>query len=829
MIGSRVETLDSPQPSKAFHDEVAAIEAPVSVVAVRSIVAIVTVLSLLAIAGWITREERLTDWLQPYESMRASTAVAVILLAFALLFSLPSPVSFARRWVGISFAVLGAVLGLVKYAGVGAALDELFFKSAFVNPMAASTTRFGALGLTLLGLSIGLCYLRGRRWAIVSHILSLATLLLTMVSILGYFFGATSLFGSQGIIPMSLPTTTCLLLLAIGAWLRLPSVGVMSVLTDRGPGSVIVRRLLPFIIIAPVVLSYTRLWAERAGNIDHNMGTAITVMGTLVFLSGALFVTAKLLNTSEDASLRHLLRFRNLIELAPDPLVIVDQDGVIDHVNLQAERMFGYHRGQLVGQQVDILFPGSGRSSSDTFVQIISAHPEMKPIHGLSLNMLRKDGSEVPVEINIAPLAADDETLYTASIRDMSEHRRMERDIRELNEGLERRVADRTAELEQANQTLSVAVEERKVAEQEALQHREDLRQYVDSMSTMNAKIGLDGRIIMANSAAVYVSGKSGEELVGMDFLDGPWFSYDPAVEARVKEAFDRAVHGEAINYEEKVYSNGRPVPISFSLVPVLDEHGRVEYVVAEGTDITALREAQDALQEKTEQLQVANRELESFTYSVSHDLRAPIRAMVGFSKILEEDYGTALDVEGVRFIRVVRDNATKMGRLVDDLLEFSRLGRKQVAKRRINPKELVEEVFSVIEREVCGRNVELSVTDLPAAMADPGLIRLVLYNLVANAVKFSRDRDPAIIQVGFDKERGAYYVRDNGVGFDMAYSDKLFGVFNRLHKAEDFEGTGVGLANVQRIVQRHGGDVWAYAEEGKGATFYFTLGAPSQ
>lgn len=218
--------------------------------------------------------------------------------------------------------------------------------------------------------------------------------------------------------------------------------------------------------------------------------------------------------------------------------------------------------------------------------------------------------------------------------------------------------------------------------------------------------------------------------------------------------------------------------------------------------------------------------QLEAFSYSVSHDLRAPLRAMDGFSRILLEDYAPDLPDEVQRYLGLVRSSAQQMGNLIDHLLAFSRLGRQPLKKQRVMPGELVEDVLTELSHEQADREVEITVEDLPPCQADPTLLRQVFVNLLQNALKFTKQRDVARIEVGFDDQYGeqAYFVKDNGVGFDMQYADKLFGVFQRLHRVEDYEGTGVGLATVQRIVHRHGGRVWADAAVDQGATFYFTI-----
>ena len=234
---------------------------------------------------------------------------------------------------------------------------------------------------------------------------------------------------------------------------------------------------------------------------------------------------------------------------------------------------------------------------------------------------------------------------------------------------------------------------------------------------------------------------------------------------------------------------------------------------------------------QRTTQLEVANQELEAFTYSVSHDLRAPLRHISGFSKILVEEFGPSLSPEAQRYLQRIQESTTRMGVLVDDLLNLARLGRKQLRCQVTGLDSVVQEVISDLKPESDGRQVEWRVSSLPFVECDPSLIKQVFQNLLSNALKYTRPRASTVIEVNQTNADGqaVVFVRDNGVGFSMKYADKLFGAFQRLHRSEDFEGTGVGLATVQRIIQKHGGRVWVEAELDKGATFYFTIGIPEQ
>ena len=234
-------------------------------------------------------------------------------------------------------------------------------------------------------------------------------------------------------------------------------------------------------------------------------------------------------------------------------------------------------------------------------------------------------------------------------------------------------------------------------------------------------------------------------------------------------------------------------------------------------------------IQEFNDQLEAANKELEAFSYSISHDLRAPLRAITGFSKIVLEQYGTLLPTEGQDYLQRVSENAVYMAVLIEDLLRFSRMSREPLNLQTVSVEEIVRLVLDDLHGEQEGRQIEITIGDLPSCQGDPILLKQVYFNLVSNALKYTRKCEIAQVEIGCKgvNSESIYYVKDNGAGFNMNHADKLFGVFQRLHSAADYEGTGVGLAIVQRIIHRHGGRIWAEAAVDQGAAFYFTLENP--
>jgi signal transduction histidine kinase len=243
--------------------------------------------------------------------------------------------------------------------------------------------------------------------------------------------------------------------------------------------------------------------------------------------------------------------------------------------------------------------------------------------------------------------------------------------------------------------------------------------------------------------------------------------------------------------------------------------------------EVTQRRALNDELGKRSDELQAINKELEAFAYSVSHDLRAPIRHIAGFTELLQKNAAPVLDERSRRHATMILESAKRMGNLIDDLLAFSRIGRAEAHKTMVSLQQLVQEAQSEVAQETDGRNINWKIGKLPACYGDRSMLRLALINLIANAVKFTRTRPKAEIEIAstnHNPDQIVVFIRDNGVGFDMKYVNKLFGVFQRLHAPEAFEGTGIGLATVQRIVHRHGGRVWAEGLVDGGATFYFSL-----
>jgi PAS domain S-box-containing protein len=374
--------------------------------------------------------------------------------------------------------------------------------------------------------------------------------------------------------------------------------------------------------------------------------------------------------------------------------------------------------------------------------------------------------------------------------------------------------------------------------QRERQQADERFRLAVESAPSAMIMVNSAGQMVLINSLA--------ESLFGYDRSELLFADVEVLVPQRVRashpayrQQYFAAPAARPMGMGRDLFArrkDGSEFPVEIGLNPIHTRHG--VYVlaaivnIAERKHIEVLtRRMNEELEERvirrTADLEAANKELEAFSYTISHDLRAPLRAIDGFSRILLEDFAPQLPAECQEYLQDVRAGTQQMGRLTDDLLEFSRLSRQPLQMQAVSMRDIVETVLGDLRNESEPRQIELVVGELPVCRCDPALIKQVWFNLIANALKYTSKRPEARIEIGAgqaDTGRHTFFVKDNGVGFDMRYANKLFGVFQRLHRAEEFAGTGVGLAIVQRIVHRHGGQVWAEAKPQEGATFFFTL-----
>jgi PAS domain S-box-containing protein len=368
----------------------------------------------------------------------------------------------------------------------------------------------------------------------------------------------------------------------------------------------------------------------------------------------------------------------------------------------------------------------------------------------------------------------------------------------------------------------------------------EDYRTLVQSANSIILRFTPDGILTFINQFGQDFFGYSWDEIYGRNIIGTIVPEWDSKGTNLREKILDLSIHPDLyrIAENENITKFGRRVWIAWTNKPLYDTKGRVMEILSIGNDITLLKTVEDELRrlnevleqrvvERTRDLAEANRELEAFSYSVSHDLRAPLRAIDGFAAMLLTGYGDRIPPEGREYLERIRQNIQVMSQLINAILNFSRMSRQPLDTQRVYPMQLVKEALTELSDPQQGRSIEIVTGELPPIEGDPALLRQVYVNLLSNAIKFTREKEKARIEIGSLQSHGRtlFFVKDNGVGFDMRYVDKIFGVFQRLHNPAEYEGTGIGLAIAQRIIERHGGKIWVDSKMGEGTTFYFTIG----
>ena len=489
--------------------------------------------------------------------------------------------------------------------------------------------------------------------------------------------------------------------------------------------------------------------------------------------------------------------------LSRDLLCFADFDGRFQNLNPAWQTVLGFTAAELMARPfIEFVHPDDRDETTAEFERLLKGDE----VIGFENRYRTSEGSYRWLSWN-ARASLPQKHIY-ATARDVTEQKQAIEQIARLNTDLQQGAARLTESEERFRMMIDSA------------------REYAIFM------LDAQGTIASWNPGAERIKGYCGEEIVGRHF--SRFYLPEDIEQGKPKQALEIAAKtGRYQDSAWRIRKDGSRFWADVVMTPVRDSSGQLRGFVKITRDVTEHREAEEKirnlnkdLQRRARELEEANRELEAFSYSVSHDLRAPLRHIDGFVGLLAKTADGALDQKGRRYLNIISESARQMGMLIDDLLVFSRMGRTEMHNAKVNLNSVVRETIARLQHEASQREIEWICGALPTINGDPSMIRQVFVNLLENAVKYTSTRARAKIEIGAteDPNESVVFVRDNGVGFEMEYSHKLFGVFQRLHRTEEFEGTGIGLANVRRIIHRHHGRTWAEGKVGHGATFYFSL-----
>ncbi len=834
----------------------------------RIIAATVFATGAAVVLGWILGIEWILRLTPSANWMRFNAALCLMASGWGVwaLAAGQTRQKILARCLGI-FVLLTALLTLSEHAfGWDLHLDQLFWRDIFSDYQPGRMVAQTAIFFVWTGAFLVLSTFEGRGPAWTGQIAAIVANLTAQGTVLNLIFREDKGRGA------ATHTVAAAFALSMGMLLVPNRWGGLAALSSGTGGGRVIRRLVPVATLAPLATGWIYLYATDIGWLTRGSGIVMMVM---LYSGALLFITVWTAHSIETVD----MRLTAIVDSSNDAIVSKSTDGTILTWNHGAERLYGYTAAEAIGQSMLFVVPPELHEEVLGFMDRIR-HGER--VQHRETVCIRKDGTRIDVSLTFSPVmnGHGEITGCSAISRDITERKRAEDEIRKLNQELEDRVEQRTAELRETEQEVRRKLES--ILSPEGDSSRFELRDIFDIPAVQSllddlcrltrlpvAIIDLQGEVIAGagwqeictrfhrvhceaarnclESDVELSKGVAPGEIKLYKCKNNMWDVVTPIMlgSRHIGNLFsgqflldDDPVDTELFAAQAKKYGFDQEQYLSaLGLIPRFKRDevnaGMAVYAkLAENlsqlgySGIKLARSMAEANRANVE-LTSTSKELEAFAYSVSHDLRAPLRHLDGFLTLLSRRSYATLDERAKHYIDCTLEASQRMGRLIDELLQFSRLGRSELHKTPVSLNRLVDEVRKELEPEWRGRTIDWQVQKLPVVSADQAMMRQVMENLVGNALKFTRHRPAAKIAIEWKRNDAGdlvVLVNDNGAGFDMRYANKLFQVFQRLHGEDEFEGTGIGLANVKRIVDRHGGQVWAEGMVGSGATFYFSL-----
>lgn len=808
--------------------------------------AIITfIIGVFALVGSVLDVAILTRGAENYSLISPNTAICFMLSGaslFLIAYSNSRKAVSASKILSAIIILFGITTLTDQILNINLDIDVWLFPNAFIHDPNALGKMAGVTALNFILIGIALLFSRTKSSDNRYLIFIAFPFIDALVALTGYIYDVSSLYSLGNYYKLSFYTATAFLICCTGLLFLYEDTFIVKLFRSSSTGGILLRRFTPFLVLLLIVMRVLTVWGNLSGLYSADFGDALEIVGNIIILTSFIFWNANKLNKLDEnlkSSVKQNQLLASIVQSTTDAVISKTLNGVITSWNEGSEKLFGYNGDEIIGKSINILIPPEKMEEYDRIMEkvkngkYVSFHETIRK---------KKNGDIIDVSVNVSPIKdAEGKVIGASSI---------ERDITEQKIAQER-LSHYAESLQIQNRLMRIIASSLET---------DDI--FDSFISELGKKIKFDrSSILLFNDAK------------DKYLIERMWSSYEPiiaekqwrnvknsAVEIVINECkpFIEDILGSMGEFDEtpelrKEGINSRavfPLKIQDEVIGCFAQGSKMQNafdnddfeLLTSLSDFLSVAVQNSKLYEKikkmneelehrvlarTWELNEVNKELEAFAYSVSHDLKAPLRAINGFAKVLIEDYKGRLNKDALRVLHIIIDNSQKMSNLINDLLTFSRTSRSAVNLVKLNMKDIIYSALAQLCSYTDEEDFDINIQDeiLPA-VGDKNMIQLVFVNLLSNAFKFISTNDKPRVEIGsYEKNNeNIYFVKDNGVGFNMKFYDKLFGVFQRLHTEDEFEGTGVGLALVQKIIQKHGGKVWAESELNKGTVFYFSL-----